>query len=182
MKLDETKRQKIIHPIPPLYDKDSKILILGSFPSVKSREEAFFYGHKQNRFWKLLAGILSEKKPETVEEKKDFLSELLARMNDLFGLEVTDGDKLDWVQGMVSKLSENGPLMEQVRNNPRESILHGDFPNAVDEAVIGRMETQQGMSLTYLSHPDKARALQNMLLDLLLEGLAGHQSLRAQSQ
>ena len=42
--------------------------------------------------------------------------------------------------------------MEQVRNNPRESvILHGDFPNAVDEAVIGRMETQQGMSLTYLS-------------------------------
>ena len=73
MKLDETKRQKIIHPIPPLYDKDSKILILGSFPSVKSREEAFFYGHKQNRFWKLLAGILSEKNPETVEEKKDFL-------------------------------------------------------------------------------------------------------------
>ena len=86
------------------------------------------------------------------------------------------------MQGMVTKLSENGPLMEQVRNNPRESILHGDFPNAVDEAVIGRMETQQGMSLTYLSHPDKARALQNMLLDLLLEGLAGHQSLRTQSQ
>lgn len=73
MKLDETKRQKIIHPIPPLYDKDSKILILGSFPSVKSREEAFFYGHKQNRFWKLLAGILSEDKPETVEDKKEFL-------------------------------------------------------------------------------------------------------------
>lgn len=103
-------------------------------------------------------------------------------MNDLFGLEVTDGDKLDWVQWMVTKLSENGPLMEQVRNNPRESILHGDFPNAVDEAVIGRMETQQGMSLTYLSHPDKAKALQNMLLDLLLEGLAGHPSLRTQSQ
>jgi len=64
MKLDETKRQKIVHPIPPLYDKDSKILILGSFPSVKSREEAFFYGHPQNRFWKLLAGIFSENKPE----------------------------------------------------------------------------------------------------------------------
>ena len=91
MKLDETKRQKIIHPIPPLYDKDSKILILGSFPSVKSREEAFFYGHKQNRFWKLLAGILSEKKPETVEEKKpdeqaklfsDTVDELMSQMNE----------------------------------------------------------------------------------------------------
>ena len=73
MKLDETKRQKIVHPIPPLYDKDSKILILGSFPSVKSREEAFFYGHPQNRFWKLLAGIFSENKPETIEEKREFL-------------------------------------------------------------------------------------------------------------
>ncbi|MDY7766761.1 type I restriction endonuclease subunit R [Aeromonas caviae] len=137
---------------------------------------------KENAAGYGLEGIASLGSAKPKEEKKDFLSELLARMNDLFGLEVTDGDKLDWVQGMVTKLSENGPLMEQVRNNPRESILHGDFPNAVDEAVIGRMETQQGMSLTYLSHPDKAKALQNMLLDLLLEGLAGHQSLRAQSQ
>jgi G:T/U-mismatch repair DNA glycosylase len=40
----------VIHPIEPIYDKSSKILILGSFPSVKSREEGFFYGHKQNRF------------------------------------------------------------------------------------------------------------------------------------
>ena len=73
MKLDETKRQKIVHPIPPLYDKDSKILILGSFPSVKSREEAFFYGHPRNRFWKVLAAVLKEDEPETVEEKKEML-------------------------------------------------------------------------------------------------------------
>ena len=73
MKLDETKRQKIIHPIPPLYDKDSKILILGSFPSVKSREEAFFYGHKQNRFWKVLAALFQEPIPETIDEKKHLL-------------------------------------------------------------------------------------------------------------
>lgn len=45
----------IIHPIPPVFDTDSRILILGSFPSVKSRESCFFYGHPQNRFWKLLA-------------------------------------------------------------------------------------------------------------------------------
>ena len=73
MKLDETKRQKIIHPIPPLYDKDSKILILGSFPSVKSREEAFFYGHKQNRVWKVLAALFQEPIPETIDEKKHLL-------------------------------------------------------------------------------------------------------------
>lgn len=73
MKLDETKRERIDHPIPPLYDKNSRILILGSFPSVKSREAAFFYGHPQNRFWKTVAGVLSEEVPQTVEEKKEFL-------------------------------------------------------------------------------------------------------------
>ena len=48
------KEETIIHPIPPLYRENSKILILGSFPSVKSRESAFFYGHPQNRFWKVM--------------------------------------------------------------------------------------------------------------------------------
>lgn len=62
-----------VHPIPPVYDKESKILILGSFPSVKSRESNFFYGHKQNRFWKLISLLLNENEPKTNEEKKDLL-------------------------------------------------------------------------------------------------------------
>lgn len=60
----------IVHPIPPLFDENSKVLILGSFPSVKSREAAFFYGHPQNRFWAVAAEVLGCKKPETVEEKR----------------------------------------------------------------------------------------------------------------
>ena len=60
----------IIHPIPPLYDADCKILILGSFPSVKSREAMFFYGHPQNRYWKLIARLFDEPIPATIEEKK----------------------------------------------------------------------------------------------------------------
>ena len=63
----------IKHPFPPLYDKDSKILILGSFPSVKSREQMFFYGHPQNRFWKVISGVFNAPTPETLEEKKAFL-------------------------------------------------------------------------------------------------------------
>ena len=55
------------HPFPPLYDRDSKILILGSFPSVKSREQMFFYGHPQNRFWKLMAAVFKEPVPETID-------------------------------------------------------------------------------------------------------------------
>ena len=62
-----------VHPIPPVYDRSSKILILGSFPSVRSREEGFFYGHPQNRFWKVLASVFDEETPKTVEEKKKFL-------------------------------------------------------------------------------------------------------------
>lgn len=63
----------VIHPIPPLFNKESKVLILGSFPSVKSREQGFFYGHPQNRFWKVLAKIKGDKIPETIEEKKNFI-------------------------------------------------------------------------------------------------------------
>ena len=63
----------IRHPIPPVYDRDSKILILGSFPSVKSREAMFFYGHPRNRYWKVLAAVFGETVPETVPDKKAFL-------------------------------------------------------------------------------------------------------------
>lgn len=73
MKKIPPKPTFITHPIPPVYDAYSKILILGSFPSVKSREEAFFYGHKQNRFWKLLPMLFGEDALTDVEAKKRFL-------------------------------------------------------------------------------------------------------------
>ena len=61
------------HGIPPVYDANSRVLILGSFPSVKSREQQFFYGHPQNRFWRVLAAVLKCPVPETVAEKKAML-------------------------------------------------------------------------------------------------------------
>lgn len=66
-------REKIIHPIKPLYNENAKILILGSFPSQKSREQVFFYGHPQNRFWKVLSLVFDNKTPQSVEEKRDFI-------------------------------------------------------------------------------------------------------------
>ena len=65
--------EHIVHSFEPVYDKDSEILILGTLPSVKSRENNFYYGHKQNRFWKVLATLLKEPVPETIEEKKVML-------------------------------------------------------------------------------------------------------------
>ncbi len=70
---NKNKYEHIIHPFPPLYDEHSEILILGSLPSVKSREQMFFYGHPQNRFWKVLSAVLGETLPTTIEEKKQML-------------------------------------------------------------------------------------------------------------
>ena len=63
----------IYHPIEPVYDSQSRILILGSFPSVKSREAMFFYGHPRNRFWKVTAAVFGCRVPQTIEEKRSFL-------------------------------------------------------------------------------------------------------------
>lgn len=65
--------EREIHPIPPLWNGESRILILGSFPSVKSREGRFFYHHPRNRFWAVMAKVLECPVPETVEEKKEML-------------------------------------------------------------------------------------------------------------
>ena len=65
----------LTHEFPPVYDENSRILILGSFPSVKSREIQFYYGHSQNRFWKVLAALFEAPLPGSVDEKKTFLKE-----------------------------------------------------------------------------------------------------------
>ena len=65
--------QHITHPFSPVFNSKSRILILGSLPSVKSRENAFYYGHPQNRFWRVLSTLLSFPLPETQEEKRRLL-------------------------------------------------------------------------------------------------------------
>ena len=66
---------RIIHPFGPLFNESSRVLILGSFPSVKSREQQFFYGHPQNRFWKVLAALYQQDVPVTVDQKKALILE-----------------------------------------------------------------------------------------------------------
>ena len=75
----------IKHPIPPVYDENSEILILGSFPSVKSREQGFFYGHPQNRFWRVVSAVFGCSVPVTVDEKVKFLLENRIAVWDVIG-------------------------------------------------------------------------------------------------
>lgn len=65
--------QHVTHEFGPVYDAHSEAVILGSFPSVKSREQQFYYGHPQNRFWKVIAALTKEAVPQTVEEKRELL-------------------------------------------------------------------------------------------------------------
>lgn len=73
MKKAETKETSMNHPFEPVYDENSTILILGTFPSVKSRETNFYYGNPQNRFWKVISRLTEEEIPASVEEKKRIL-------------------------------------------------------------------------------------------------------------
>ena len=80
----------LYHPFGPLYNKKSRVLILGSFPSVKSREQNFFYGHPQNRFWKVIAAVYEQPLPQTIEEKKQLiLDNGLALWDSIASCEIT---------------------------------------------------------------------------------------------
>lgn len=69
------KADSVTHTFEPIFNNESKVLILGTFPSVKSREQQFYYGHPQNRFWKVIAGLTESEVPQTIEEKKKLLLE-----------------------------------------------------------------------------------------------------------
>lgn len=90
-----------IHPIPPIYDENSRVLILGSFPSVKSREDGFFYGHPQNRFWRVLAAVFEQTVPQTKEEKVRFLLEHQIALWDVIASCEIDGSADSSIKNVV---------------------------------------------------------------------------------
>ena len=71
--MEKTEFKHIVHPFAPIYDASSEILILGSLPSVSSRENGFYYGHSRNRFWPLMAELFAAEPPRTKEEKTALL-------------------------------------------------------------------------------------------------------------
>lgn len=103
--------KKTVHPIPPLFNESSEKLILGSFPSIKSREAMFFYGHPQNRFWKLIAKIFDEQTPDTVGEKtRLILNHKLALWDSIHSCVITgssDSSVKDVVANDLSVILDN---------------------------------------------------------------------------
>lgn len=115
------------HNIGPYFDEKSKILILGSFPSVKSREENFYYANKQNRFWKVLAQVFEDEVPESEKEKKDFLTaHRIALWDVIASCEIigsSDASIKDVKASDVSLILEKAPIERIVLNGKKATQL-----------------------------------------------------------
>ena len=106
--------EHLTHTFEPVFNKESQVLILGSFPSVKSRENNFYYGHPQNRFWKVLARIFEAEEPKTIDEKKSFLLEHHIAVWDVIEsctiIGSSDSSIKDVVVNDISKVLENSVI------------------------------------------------------------------------
>ena len=128
--------EHIIHPFGPLYDKNSRVLILGSLPSVKSREQNFFYGHPQNRFWPLIARLFNEKVPSTTDEKKKLiLKHHLALWDTIYSCDII------------------GSSDSSIRN-----VVPTDLKQIIDDSKVDRVFCNGGTSGKYF-HKYQEKAL-----------------------
>ncbi len=132
---------RVAHPIPPLYNKDSEILILGSFPSVKSREGQFFYHHPQNRFWKVISTLYEYPLPTTIEEKKQMiLDNHLAVWDVIQSCEIegsADSSIKNVIANDLTKILKEAPIKSIITNGNTSHQLYMKYiyPNTEMKAV-----------------------------------------------
>ena len=133
--------ERIIHPFEALYNENSKVLILGSFPSVKSREVSFFYGHPRNRFWKVIPALFGEEEPVTIEKKKELiLRRNLALWDSIYSCEITgssDSSVKNVVPNDISKIIGNSKVSKVFCNGALSHKMYMKyiFPDTKIEAV-----------------------------------------------
>ena len=121
----------IYHNIPPVFDENSTVLILGSFPSVKSREAQFFYNHPQNRFWKVLATVFSCECPVTIPQKKAFLlANRVAVWDVIASCEIhgsSDSSIKNAVPNNITPVIENSKISRIFTNGNASYLLYNRF-------------------------------------------------------
>ena len=127
--------QSLKHTFDPVFNTESKILILGSFPSVKSRENNFFYGHPQNRFWKVMAKVLEWEVPTTIEEKRKMLLENHVAVWDVIAscsiLGSSDTSIKDVIVNDFSKILENSKVERIYVNGGKAYELYHKYAEKV---------------------------------------------------
>ena len=131
--------QTFTHEFAPVYDGRSRILILGSFPSVKSREQQFYYGHPQNRFWRVLAAVTGEAVPGTIEEKRVFLlAQRIALWDVIAQCEIvgsSDSSIRNVIPNDLSIILEAAPIEAIYANGGTAHRLFGKYQQCGREAV-----------------------------------------------
>lgn len=153
------QRVEIVHPFPPFYRPDSNILILGSFPSVKSREQMFFYGHPQNRFWRVVAAVFDDAVPQTIPEKCAFLERHRIALWDSIGrctiLGSSDSSIRDVVPNDLSVIVNAAPIRRIFCNGKQsyECYRRYIYPSLLREADVlpSTSPANAAWSLTRLS-------------------------------
>lgn len=149
----------IQHPIPPVFDAASRILILGSFPSVKSREAQFFYGHKQNRFWKVLAAVTGSAVPQTVPEKRQLLlTHHIALWDVIASCDIVGSSDASITNVQVNDLSEilqSAPIETIYTNGTKAAALYRKYL----EPITGR----PAVSLPSTSPANAAYSLERLI-------------------
>jgi type I restriction enzyme R subunit len=104
------------------------------------------------------------------DKKEEYLSIILRRLNDLFITdELTDGDMLHYLQTVADKVGENERVMHQIRNNASEQAFLGDFPQAVDDAVMDSSDAHQNQMMQYLSSPQVAQGFAREVFNMLIK-------------
>lgn len=134
-------KREIAEGFPPVFDKNSRLLILGSFPSVKSREVCFYYGNPQNRFWRTVCGFFAEEVPKDIAGKREFL---LRRRIALWDVAVrcavtgsSDASIRDVVLSDVPKVLKAAPIEYIFCNGSKAySMFTEGFPKYIDRTTL----------------------------------------------
>ena len=160
---------RIKHPIPPLYDENSKILILGSFPSVKSREAMFFYGHRQNRFWKVMAAILGKEIPKDTDEKRKMMLSHGIALWDSIGECDIEGS----ADASIENVIPNDISVILARSEIKAIFVNGKKSKEIYDKYIMSTTNREAVCLPSTSPANAAKSLDALIEDwkIILEYL-----------
>ena len=149
----------VYHSIDPIYNKESKILILGSFPSVKSREQGFFYGHPQNRFWRVLAAIFDQLTPTSIQEKTTFLLQNKVAVWDVIACCEIEGSADQSIRGV--KPNDIAPLLAQ--SSIQKIFINGRAAKALYDRHIFPAIGIEGILLPSTSPANAAWSIERLV-------------------
>ena len=150
----------MIHEIPPVFDENSEVLILGSFPSVKSREGRFFYHHPRNRFWKVLTDVFGEgePEPETIEEKKAFLLAHRVAVWDVIASCEIQGSSDSTIKHVVP--NDLSPILQTA--DIRKILCNGGTAYALYEKYLKEQTGREAVRLPSTSPANAACSLEQL--------------------